>query len=389
MMALHFPMFLRVAATLAALAAFASHGPAAAEESRKITVGAEYVTDFLANVSGGERRGVGWLGRGDITVEVPGESLGVPGVELFADLMLLHGNAFSDSFVRDGQVVSNIDAPSTVRPIEIWAKANLGEKAYAKIGVIDLNSEFDVQEVGGHFINSSHGIGPDFSQSGQNGPSIFPNTSLGLVAGFSEAALSVRLGAFDALPGSPDHPGRLVVRLPGEFGTLLVGEVELRPAKDAKLVLGVWKYTRPFEMLATVGPDTATSSGVYGLLQGAIASTESGQLDGWIRAGAASSSVNPIAHYLGGGVTFGSERQRGGIAVAHARLGDTGRRGLTLSGINATRAETIIEATYSHRLSDAVQLQPNVQYVINPGWDADRANALVVGVRLSLGISFD
>ncbi|MCW1404013.1 carbohydrate porin [Novosphingobium sp. MW5] len=302
--------------------------------------------------------------------------------------MLLHGNSFSENFVRDGQVVSNVDAGSTVRPIEIWAKANIGEKAYAKLGVIDLNSEFDVQDVGGHFINSSHGIGPDFSQSGLNGPSIFPNTSFGLVGGFSDGGLAVRLGAFDALPGTPDHPGRLVVRLPGDYGALLVGEVELQPAEDAKFVLGAWHYTKPFEML-TASPQTANSSGIYALLQGRLAESGSGNLDGWIRTGAASSAVNPIAHYVGGGLTFGSDDQRGGMAIAHARLGEPGRRSLALDGVRAAKAETIIEATYSHRVAEGVQVQPNVQYVINPGWDQDRSDALVVGIRLSFGIRFD
>jgi porin len=49
-----------------------------------------------------------------------------------------------------------------------------------KIGLYDLNSEFDVIEAAALFLNPSHGIGPDFAQSGRNGPSIFPVTSLAI-----------------------------------------------------------------------------------------------------------------------------------------------------------------------------------------------------------------
>ena len=50
------------------------------------------------------------------------------------------------------------------------------------VGLYDLNTEFDALESAGLFLNSSQGIGPEFAQSGLNGPSIFPTTTLGLRA---------------------------------------------------------------------------------------------------------------------------------------------------------------------------------------------------------------
>ena len=47
------------------------------------------------------------------------------------------------------------------------------------IGRYDLNSEFYRLQSASLFLNSSFGIGPEFSQSGLEGPSIFPNTSVG------------------------------------------------------------------------------------------------------------------------------------------------------------------------------------------------------------------
>ena len=64
---------------------------------------------------------------------------------------------------------------------EAWFEQTLfDDRLSFKAGLYDLNTEFDVVETAGLFINSSHGIGPDFSQSGVNGPSIFPTTSLGI-----------------------------------------------------------------------------------------------------------------------------------------------------------------------------------------------------------------
>jgi porin len=47
------------------------------------------------------------------------------------------------------------------------------------VGRYDLNSEFYRLQSASLFLNSSFRIGPEFSHSGQNGPSIFPFASVG------------------------------------------------------------------------------------------------------------------------------------------------------------------------------------------------------------------
>lgn len=346
-----------------------------------------YVTDLLANVEGGQKRGSAWLGRADLTIEAPGSAIGLSGIDLFADLMLLHGSDFSGRLVGDGQVVSNIDAPSTLRPIEIWANAPLSGGRRFKVGVIDLNSEFDVQEVGSLFINSSHGIGPDFSQSGHNGPSIFPSTSLGAVFEQAGDGYELRAGLFDALPGTLGDPDRFIVRAPVKHGALLVGEGQLNMSDKARLRIGGWHYTKGFDRIDTSDPRRAHSSGAYAMAEGRLAETGDRSLDAWIRVGSARSSVNPIAFSLGSGFAFGDDDQKVGIAVSHARLGREAIAQFRVDGIDPDRAETAFEITYAARLSENLQVQPNLQYVVNPGWDGDRPDALVVGLRLAFDVT--
>lgn len=355
-------------------------------KTTKAVISASYVTDLLFNVDGGERRGTGWIGRGDLVAALPGEMIGLEETEFFVDIMALHGDDFSGRLVNDGQVVSNIDAPSMIRPIEAWARVGLSDTRTLKLGIIDLNSEFDTQEVGGHFINSSHGIGPDFSQSGLNGPSIFPYTSFGAILSHAGENFSARVGLFDAMPGDVERPGRLVVRAPVKYGALLVGEAETRLTNGMLVRLGGWHYTKGFERLVPGPERTSQSAGIYSLVESRIGTTHDASLDGWLRVGAAAGGVNPISAYIGGGLTFGDDRSRIGLAVAHARLGGPGRARLALDGIAPERAETAIELTYSGRLREGFQWQPNLQYVVNPGWDRHRPNALVGGVRLSVDI---
>ena len=65
------------------------------------------------------------------------------------------------------------------------------------IGRYDLNTEFYRLQSAGLFLNSSFGVGPEFSQSGRSGPSIYPNTTF---ADYRPVrSVVVRAAAFDGL----------------------------------------------------------------------------------------------------------------------------------------------------------------------------------------------
>ena len=80
-------------------------------------------------------------------------------------------------------------------------------------------------------------------------------------------------------------------------------------------------------------------------------------------------------------MTIGSETSRWGLAVARAQLGRTARRAAAPARLD--KHETIIELTYARAVTDWLTVQPDVQYIINPGWDPALGNALVGGVRLN------
>lgn len=368
-----------------------SAGPVLAnEEIGPLSLGASYALDVLSNVSGGQERGTGALGRAHANAELDGGKLGLGGVTAYFDLVFTHGPDFSGRFVGDGQGVSGNqgDRHDHVKPLEAWLVLPLGlDGLSAKAGLIDLNTEFDVQEVGKFFLHGSHGMGPDFSQSGLNGPSVYPNTAVGAVARLDGGVWQARLSAFDALAGSEDEPDLPVFRIPGEHGTLLAAEAGLRLDETAWLKLGAWHYTSRFDALLPTNsaPERRRSYGGYGTLEGTLAgSKDSATLDAWLRIGAAAPAVNPIGTYVGGGITYGTDESRAGIAVAHARLGNPQHRAALLSGIDARRAETAIEASYARTVLNRIVLQPDLQYIVDPGWDGARENALVIGLRVQL-----
>ncbi|HEX7695676.1 MAG TPA: carbohydrate porin [Sphingomonas sp.] len=350
----------------------------------KPSAGLRYTTDIIGTVAGGEQERLRWMGRLDLDLDSGTGLFGVDGAHAHADIFLLHGGGFSARDVGDAQVVSNIDAPYALRPFEAWVEAPVGGGVRAKAGLIDLNSEFDVQSVGGLFLNSSFGIAPDYSQSGLNGPSIFPITAPGLVVAIEKSRWTLRTAIFDAEPGDPVHPHRT---LPGPFfrdGGLLASEGELKVGSGGELQVGAWLYTTRFDRLD--GRGRSRSAGAYVQYeQTFIGNDRTGALRGWVRAGRAAKKVNEIGTYIGGGLSWGTDGRSYGVAVAHARLGDPGVQALSIGAVRAHRAETAIELTATRKLSRWLMLQPDLQYVRHPGWRAI-PDALVLGLRLHFAV---
>jgi len=363
---------------IALIAGLAAASPVTAQDAPALALRASWITDLLVDIDGGRRRGASILGRADATATLRGDAIGLPGATVFVDVIYTHGPDFSGERVGDLQRISNVQGDGVLRPYEAWVAAPIGGRVAAKIGLVDLNTEFDVQAVGTMFHHSAHGIGTDFSQSGRNGPSIFPVTAGAAILRWTTSRWTVRAGAFGAVAGDPDRPRRIRIGLPGRDGALLVGEAELRIGTRMRVQLGGWRYTARLPAADPQAPDQP-SGGAYAMVETQLAGDPArARLDGWVRVGAASARSNPVGRYLGGGIVWGREGHRIGLAVAHARQGAPARR------IGAgTAAETSLELVYSRRLSPALTAQPVVDYVIHPGFDPSLRNALVLGVRLA------
>lgn len=370
--------FLAVAAT-----SFSAVPASAADAGAAFSLSAAYTSDSFANLSGGKQRGVRYIGLFEASAESDLTHLGLDGAAAFVRVQHAHGRSLSDDLVGDAQIVSNIDAPDGLRLFEAWLSLPIAEDTKIWAGLIDLNGIFDVQEVGARFGSSSHGIGPDFSQSGLNGPSIFPTTSAAVVATWQGPTAALRVGAFDAVAGDPDHPSRTVVRFPGDTGLLIVGEGEVMIAKDAQVQFGAWTYTSRFvpiggEALAEL-PGKVSSSGAYALAEARVGTLARLAVHAWVRVGVADEDANPIGLYVGGGMRVGDEGGLWGVGIAHARLGQPAR---AAGDVPLDRAETAIEFTYARQVGDHVTLQPTLHYVFNPGWEPAIRNALVAGLRV-------
>lgn len=234
------------------------------------------------------------------------------------------------------------------------------------------------------FLNSSFGLGPDVSQAGL---STFPVTA---------PAVRVRLnwtpgtyfmaGVYDGMPGDPEDPyGTHAIFDEGD-GVFTIGEAGVIGQGERYYKVGIGGWYRTTEAEDPTGSIEDDNSGIYVIGETDVWREDSGRgLGVFAQLGFADEDRNQVGTYVGGGLNWtGPFAQRpqdvAGLAVAHARNGDDFR------AVNAglERAETTIEASYLITPRPWLTVQPDVQYIIDPGTDANVDNALVLGVRLQL-----
>lgn len=372
-----------------------------------------YRADVIGVVSGGIQRGATALGNLDLKADIDlDRSLGWEGVSLGLHGIASHGGKPNARLVGSSQGVDNIEVDTnTAKLFQAWIQKTWNDdRASLLFGLYDLNSEFYVSHSTPIFLHPAPGIGSEFAQSGRNGPSVFPTSSLALRFKYQPTAETyVQAALLDAVPGDPDDPRGTHIRFDDGDGTLRVAEVgyipkmiyanpgaELPPTD--KYALGYWSYTARFEDLVDV--DDAGDpvmrkgdSGFYMLAEKILYLGErpGSHVDGFVRYGRANADVHPISSYFQTGLVFTGmlprrEEDQFALSFSVAQTSDKYRQATSNAGGLATRNEAVWEVTYRAPVTPWLIVQPNLQYVVHPGADAQIDDATVLGIRFEMSL---
>ena len=388
-----------VAVSLLALAALgnAARAQDGADEGTGLSVGIGYTGDLRRNTTGGIDVGNAYSDLLDLSATWATNNL-FAGTRFTTNLSVMHigGDDISADFVGDLHGVNNIEAPDAWHLYELWSEFSFGGRANTsvRLGVLDLNADFDTPVTSGLFVGSPHGIGTELSQTGGNGPAVWPVTGLGVrVDGQIREGLHWRVGAFEGTPGDDDEASFAAFDVARGEGSLLIGEIEYMSDRVNKISLGMWSYTADFDRLdagLTTGAQSQDGNqGVYALVDVPLANAGPARVDGSLRFGLADGRFNPVDEFVGATVVvshpFESRPDDAfGLAVAYGRTGDLYRTVQALAGIPAASAETSYELTYRAPVTQWLMVAPSVQFVSNPGADLAMQDAWVVGLRFEL-----
>lgn len=387
------------------------------EDTSPFEVSVSYIGDFFVNTTGGNSQGAAYLDNFDVNLEANFERLpfGLSGTTFYIYGLGNQGNSIS-SLAGDIQGVSNIEAENSWKIFEFWVqKKFIFAKSSILFGLYDINSEFNALNSSLLFLNSSSGLDPTIALSGKMGPSTFPYTSIAVRLKVNVHKGIVFQGAvLDGVPSDPGNSRGTKVFLREEDGLFLIGELGLHSLSDGNLEFrnrtarlqeilspgngsdnnigfGAWYYSK--ERDTWNGTGSAHEYGFYALGEYEFFKRENAAPKStkiFARAGWANSEINILGSFYGGGIVLtgllpSRPEDQTGIAIAHARGANPYINNTMLSSVRPQKAETNIEFTHQIVLDDYASIQPNAQYIINPGFDETLTNSFVAGIRLNIG----
>jgi porin len=262
------------------------------------------------------------------------------------------------------QVSSNIWAEDAFLLSRLSYRQTMGP-AYLQVGIMDVNYYFDTTPVAGQLANSSFGISPTITS---NAPiSTFPDAGLGFMGGVEcGGGWTALAGVWQGNPATTSNVERDGAMYVGEVQRRWKGQADDKPV--AVLKLGAWHYASSNPEL---GPSTG---GGYGIAEARLRSRGPLEVAVFLQGGASTAQVNPVPYYLGVGTRV--------IGMFADRSEDTLSLGIARAWLRGLHPETVWEANYSVQLYRGIYVQPDLQWIQNPG--GNNPDALMVGLRVHL-----
>lgn len=351
-----------------------------------------YKFDVIGNTSGGIKEGTRALDNLDAIFTFDGEKLvGARGLGATVHLVNNFGGRPDVDLVGSSQGIDNIEV---IRPAFIVYQAYLeqnllDDRLSILAGIYGADTEFYITDSSMLFLHSTFGTGTDFAQSGQNGPSIFPYTSVGSRIRVKPTDYTyIQAAVLDGVPGDVDHPRGTHINFGEDDGVLVIAETGYTP-EGAKVAVGGWYYTEELDHLTLPGvKEHSQGAYIIGEKQVYQESGEQG-LAIFGHLGFANSEVEQFDYAWSTGLLYtglfrGRDEGQMGFGITGAHNGSEFRDAAVAAGTPVNTAETTFELTYNDFLTPWLCVQPDVQYIINPGTDPSRDNALVLGTRFSM-----
>jgi porin len=413
-----------------------------------ISLAVQETSEYLGNVSGGTRKGAQYDGLTQMVMQMDtNRAFGWYGGLFNVSALQIHGQNLSTDNLGTLQTASGIEADRSTRLWEMWYDQKFLEedRLDIKVGQQSVDQEFIVSQNASYFVNTMFGWPalPSYNMPG-GGPA-YPLSALGVRFRYRPIdPLTFLVGVFNGSPvsnntGDPQQQNASGTSFPLGGGRLIMAEMQyaypalgsmVYPGEAAPLArtyrLGAWYDTESFNDvrydingMPLASPNSngiaASHRGNFSLY--AVAdqmlwrnpNDPNNTLNAFGRAmGTPQNDRNLIRFSMNAGLVYHEPfRNRPddtfgvGMGYVHVTSGIQGLDRDTAyyaqqtdpSSFNPIQgSETYVEATYQYQMRPWWQLQPDLQYVFNPGAGVVDPNApthrirneLVLGLRTNI-----
>lgn len=386
-----------------------------------ISLGLQETSEVFGNVTGGKHRGADYDGVTEVSVALDtAKAFGWEGGTFNLNALQIHGRSITADNLGTLQFTSSLEADRATRLWELWYRqAFLGGLVDVKVGQQSIDQEFIITQYGSTFINSALGWPVVGEADLYAGSSAYPLSSLGVrVRVHPTNNLSVLAGVFDDNPGG--GPFRVDAQLLDASGTkfnlntgaLWIAEVQYavnqpslgdpshanqQTGLPGMYKLGFWYDSGHFpdQQFDTLGRSLAdpASSGVARLHRGNYSvyaimdqlvwrpnATSARGMGVFARVvGAPEGDRNRVTMGANAGVVLKDplphrDNDAFGVGFGLAKISNRASaldKNAALfrqnSGFPIRTNEVFVEVTYQYQVAPWWQVQPDFQYVFNPG----------------------
>jgi porin len=383
-------------------------------------------SEVLGNVTGGARQGARYDGLTQMVLQLDTQrAFGWYGGTFNASALQIHGRNLSTDDLLTLQTASGIEADRATRLWELWYDQKFGEESRydVKLGQQSLDQEFMVSQNAGLFVNTMFGWPMLPSADLPGGGPAYPLSALGArLRGRPLDAWTFLTGVFSGSPVGTNAPGDPQQQNPSGLsfpwnGTLAIAELQYSypslgttvSAGEAQPLartykIGIWYDTKEFadQEIDNTGLSLANplSTGIPQMHRGdwaiyavmdQIIWQDPEELDKTLSVflrpmGTPLADRNLIDFSLNAGLTLHEpfphrDDDTFGIGMGYAHVSgraaalDRDTQFFTGAFTPIRSGETFVEVTYQYQVTPWLNLQPDFQYVFNPGGGIANPNA--------------
>jgi porin len=408
-----------------------------------ISMVVEETSEVLGNVSGGSRKGADYDGLTQAILQLDTKRAGGWYGGLFnVSALQIHGRNLSTDNLQSLQTASGIEADRSTRLWELWYQQKFlpEDRLDIRIGQQSLDQEFIVSQNASYFVNTMFGWPMLPSADLPGGGPAYPLSALGVRARMRPIdPITILVGVFNGSPvthnyGDPQMRNPSGTSFPTNGGALVIAELQYSyPALGTMIYadqaeplsrlykIGFWYDTESFadQLLDNAGLTLANpaSSGIPRTHHGDFSLYAVADQMLWVDPHEGDRTISVFARVMGApqndrnliafsanlGLTFHEpflhrDDDTFGIGMGYTKVSsfvsalNRDTAAFTGAYTPVRSSETYVELTYQYQVTPWWQLQPDLQYVFNPGAGLANPNApnqrigneLVLGLRTNI-----
>lgn len=340
------------------------------------------------------------------------------GLCFHADGYQIHGNSITAANIGSLMPVSNLEATPATRLFELWFEQHMfNDKVAIKFGQLAADAEFLIADGGGYFLNGTWGwpsiTAADLPSGGPAYPLATPGVRVAINPSDKWGLMVAVYNGDPAPPCASDDPQRcndhgLDFELDDDPLLMVEGVHRYNQDKLAGAIkIGGWNHFGTFEhqrfdsggaLIAVTGNSGRPLDndwGLYGVVDQLIwrvpGSEDPVGVAIFARVVGAPQDRNLIDFYADGGLTFsgmipGRPDDTFAVGFAYTNISDqVSAFDVDFGEPVARNYEALIEVCYTYQINPGWSVQPNFQYIFQPGGNVDGVeDATVVGARTSI-----